>query len=73
MTMADELPRTKPTSVRLSELDFEHVRALQARLGRRSLTEVISLSLTHLLASLELDARIYVTVPSEQDQPTTGK
>lgn len=66
--MASELPRTKPTSVRLSEADFEHLRRLQDLLGRRSYSDLLSLGVTHLLACVERDERIYLTVPSDEPE-----
>lgn len=68
------VPRTAPTTFRLSDGDRANLIRLQELLGgRRSQTDVVSLALTHLLATVQRDERVHVTIPTEDDEPTHGK
>ena len=63
------VPRTPPTTFRLSDGDRANLARLQELLGgRRSQTDVVSLALTHLLATVQRDERVHVTVPDERGQ-----
>lgn len=63
--MTAELPTT-PRSFRLSEQDLDRLSRLQRQLGR-SQTEVVSMAITHLLATLRRDERVHLTVPGEEE------
>lgn len=63
--MTGDLPTT-PRSFRLSEQDIDRLGQLQRRLGR-SQTEVVSMAITHLLASILRDERVHLTVPDEPE------
>jgi hypothetical protein len=53
---------THPRSLRLSDQDITRLGQLQKQLGR-SQTEVVSMALTHLLATLRRDERVHLTLP----------
>lgn len=57
---------SKSRSFRMSDQDQEHMRRLRHSLAGRSQTEVISLALTHLLATIERDERVHVSTPSDE-------
>jgi hypothetical protein len=63
--MSSEVP-TQPRSFRLSEEDRAGLAQLQ-KLLRRSQTDVISMALIHLRATLARDERVHLTVPDEED------
>ncbi len=65
MTMPPEVPKTEPRSFRLTDVALRHLARLQRRLAGRSQSDVVDMALTHLLASLELQERIHLEVPSE--------
>lgn len=63
--MADELA-TKARSFRLSTDDVAHLDELQEELRRNS-KEVVSLALTHLLATIKRDERVHVKLPDDEE------
>lgn len=60
---------TKPRSFRLDDTDLEILMRLQ-RMMRRSQTEVISTALVHLMATVQRDEPVRVTLPEGDDQIT---
>jgi len=64
-TIGDDVP-SAPRSFRLSDGDIARLAELQRLLGR-SQTETVSMAITHLLATLTRDERVYLTVPKPTD------
>ena len=63
--MGNDLP-TQPRSFRLSDQDVARLARLARVLGR-SQTEIVSMALVHLLATIDRDERVHLTVPEEAE------
>ena len=60
----------KPRTFRMTNLDDKRLDRLRRMVGRPA-SAVQSLALVHLLATLERDQPVWLTVPSEPDEPVT--
>lgn len=61
--MNSELP-TKPRSFRLTETDLQRLERLRQMLGR-SQTDVVSMAIAHLLATMQRDERVHLAPEDE--------